>query len=53
MFRIKSVKKTPLFREKSAKNAIFALNLYKFTPAKKNLYGYTRGSRDKLEVWEG
>ena len=28
----------------------FALNLQKFTPAKKNLHWYSRGSRDKLEV---
>ena len=31
---------------------IFALNLYKFTPAKKNLHGYTRGARDKYQVWQ-
>ena len=28
----------------------FALNLQKFTPAKKNLHGYIRGIRDKYEV---
>ena len=33
------------------KRQFFALNLYKFTPAKKNLHGYTCGSRDKYEVW--
>ena len=31
----------PIFRVKSVK---------KFTPAKKNLHGYTRGARDKYEV---
>ena len=30
---------------------IFALNLKKFTPAKKNLHEYIRGARDKYEVW--
>ena len=29
---------------------IFALNLYKFTPAKKNLHEYVRGVGDKYEV---
>ena len=29
------------------------LTLYKFTPAKKNLHGYTRGSRDKYELCTG
>ena len=28
---------------------IFALDLYKFTPAKKNLHEYTRGVRDKYQ----
>ena len=32
------------------KRQISALNLYKFTPAKKNLHGYTRGARDKYQV---
>ena len=30
---------------------IFALNLQKFTPAKKNLHKNSRGSRDKYQVW--
>ena len=29
---------------------IFRVKSVKFTPAKKNLHGYTRGSRDKYEV---
>ena len=28
----------------------FALNLSKFTPAKKNLHGHVRGDRDKYQV---
>ena len=32
----------PIFRVKSVK---------KITPAKKNLHGFTRGARDKYEVW--
>ena len=30
---------------------IFALNLKKITPAKKNLHEYIRGIRDKYQVW--
>ena len=30
---------------------IFALNLKKFTPAKKKLHEYIRGVRDKYQVW--
>ena len=30
---------------------IFALNLWKFSQAKKNLHEYIRGVRDKYEVW--
>ena len=30
---------------------IFRVKSVKFTPAKKYLHGYTRGIRDKLEVW--
>ena len=35
----------PIFRFRS-------VNL-KFTPAKKNLHEYTRGSCDKYQVWQG
>ena len=56
-WRIKFTPKKPIFRVKSVKNAtfcrkcqFFALNLQKFTPAKKNLHGYTRGSRNKYQV---
>ena len=45
---------TPIFCAKSVKKRqFFALHLKKFTPAKKNLPGYIRGIRDKLEVWAG
>ena len=34
----------------TVKCQFFALNLYKFTPAKKTLHEYIRGVRDKYEV---
>ena len=47
--------KLPIFCVITAKYTvnyqIFALNLKKFTPAKKNLQEYIRGVRDKYEVW--
>ena len=46
--------KLPIFCVITAKYTvncqIFALNLKKFTPAKKNLHEYIRGVRDKYEV---
>ena len=46
--------KLPIFCVITAKYTvncqIFALNLKKFTPAKKNLHEYIRGVRDKYQV---
>ena len=47
-------RKLPIFSVITAKYTVncqfFALNLKKFTPAKKNLHEYIRGVRDKYEV---
>ena len=46
--------KLPFFCVITAKYTVncqfFALNLSKFTPAKKNLHGHVRGDRDKYQV---
>ena len=47
-------RKLPFFCVITAKYTVncrfFELNLYKFTPAKKNLHEYTHGVRDKYQV---
>ena len=52
-FALNLQKNATFSRKICRKCQFFALNLLKFTPAKKNLHGYTRGSRDKYEVWYG
>ena len=39
-----------IYTKKRVNCQIFALNLKKFTQAKKNLHGYARGARDKYQV---
>ena len=41
----------PIFRVKSVKNATFCVKSVKIYIGQKNLHGYTRGARDKYEVW--